>query len=502
MDMNDVEGAARRLLGDAELSGWMQQRLDARVRHLLIDEFQDTNPLQWQALYGWLSGYAGAGSGEAPAVFLVGDPKQSIYRFRRAEPQVFKAAQAFVVDGLSGALLSCDHTRRCATGVIEALNAVMTGAAQDAGYTGFREHTTESHEAGAVLALPPVPRDAGDDGKSGEDEPVWRDSLNTPRVEPEDSLSAREAEQAADWIAAQIASGAVRAEDLMVLSRKRERLAWLHEALRRTRHRQPNSPKSWTWPNAPAVQDVVALLDALVSPAHDLSLARALKSPHGGLERRGAGSHRPPVPAAPDAARAAAVQWVKQRPRTAWWELLQALSADGSDDAADRCPAGAGWHDSAGALALYERLGATACRRTTPLAAIYRDGDVLARFAAAVPPRQREPVLASLRALLAHRRWRRTAGRYLTPTASCARSRPAASACHRPRRPGAVRLLTIHGAKGLEAHTVLLLDTDSPTAQAPRAWACWWTGPAKPSDPGASSSWPAKKRRRSVPPIC
>ncbi|MDP3833998.1 MAG: UvrD-helicase domain-containing protein, partial [Hydrogenophaga sp.] len=80
VDMNDVEGAARRLLGDAELSGWLQQRLDARLRHVLIDEFQDTNPLQWQALYGWLSAYAGAGSGEAPCVFLVGDPKQSIYR--------------------------------------------------------------------------------------------------------------------------------------------------------------------------------------------------------------------------------------------------------------------------------------------------------------------------------------------------------------------------------------------------------------------------------------
>ena len=81
------------------LSGWVQERLDARVRHLLIDEFQDTNPLQWQALHAWLSGYAGAG-GAAPSVFIVGDPKQSIYRFRRAEPQVFRAAQAFIVEGL------------------------------------------------------------------------------------------------------------------------------------------------------------------------------------------------------------------------------------------------------------------------------------------------------------------------------------------------------------------------------------------------------------------
>ena len=81
------------------------------MRHLLIDEFQDTNPLQWQALHAWLSSYAGAG-GDAPSVFIVGDPKQSIYRFRRAEPQVFLAAQDFIARGLGGDRLSCDHTHR------------------------------------------------------------------------------------------------------------------------------------------------------------------------------------------------------------------------------------------------------------------------------------------------------------------------------------------------------------------------------------------------------
>ncbi len=88
VDMNDIERAAQVLLADPVLSGWVQERLDARIKHLLIDEFQDTNPLQWQALHAWLSGYTGAGA--APDVFIVGDPKQSIYRFRRAEPQVFR----------------------------------------------------------------------------------------------------------------------------------------------------------------------------------------------------------------------------------------------------------------------------------------------------------------------------------------------------------------------------------------------------------------------------
>ena len=85
VDMNDVERAAQVMLGDEVLSGWVQERLDARIRHLMIDEFQDTNPLQWQALYAWLSGYVGAG--KAPSVFIVGDPKQSIYTFAGRNPR-------------------------------------------------------------------------------------------------------------------------------------------------------------------------------------------------------------------------------------------------------------------------------------------------------------------------------------------------------------------------------------------------------------------------------
>ena len=67
VDMNDIERAAQVLLADPVLSGWVQERLDARIKHLLIDEFQDTNPLQWQALHAWLSGYTGAGAGAGAA---------------------------------------------------------------------------------------------------------------------------------------------------------------------------------------------------------------------------------------------------------------------------------------------------------------------------------------------------------------------------------------------------------------------------------------------------
>ena len=475
VDMNDVESAARRLLSDAELSGWLQQRLDARVRHVLIDEFQDTNPLQWQALYGWLSAYAGAGPGEAPCVFLVGDPKQSIYRFRRAEPQVFKAAQAFVVQGLAGALLSCDHTRRCAPAVVDALNSAMLAAVQAGEYSSdFREHTTESHEPGDVVALPQVPRSAREREGNAGTEATWRDSLTTPRVLLEDTMSALEARQAADWIAAEIGAGRLSPDGLMVLARRRERLAWMFEALRE-RGIASEQPEKLDLCEAPAVQDVVALLDALVSTRHDLSLARALKSPLFGWSDDALAwlarlqqhwTVRPGADAKPV--------------KPSWWAVLQRF-ADLSAHEKTAVPLvpeplAQDFTTTAARLLCY-RQWVQSLPPHDALSAIYGHGDVLARFAQAVPASQRAGVLAQLRDLLANA-LAQDGGRFLTPYRFVRALKAGGIKATPTHNSGAVRLLTIHGAKGLEAHTVLMLDTD--------------TGASRPESMGVLIDWPGE----------
>ncbi|MBC7548006.1 MAG: UvrD-helicase domain-containing protein, partial [Polaromonas sp.] len=285
VDMNDVERAAQSMLGDPVLSGWVQERLDARIKHLMIDEFQDTNPLQWQALSSWLSGYGGAGgSGGAPSVFLVGDPKQSIYRFRRAEPQVFIAAQAFVVTALGGDLLSCDHTRRNATGVVDTVNTVMAAATDFDGYDGFRPHTTASSQPGCLGRLPPIPRSSSTDDEHGTSVTAdsWRDSLTTPRELPEETRRTLESRQAAAWIARLIAGTpdqpGLPPGQIMALSRKRASLMPLRDALQAL-HIPAQIGEKTELIDCCEVQDIVALLDVLVSPHHDLSLARALRSP-------------------------------------------------------------------------------------------------------------------------------------------------------------------------------------------------------------------------------
>lgn len=452
VDMNDVERTALVMLADPVLSGWVQERLDARVRHLLVDEFQDTNPLQWQALHAWLSGYAGSGGGAAaPSVFIVGDPKQSIYRFRRAEPQVFLAAQAFVRKGLSGDLLSCDHTRRNATGVIAAVNHAMGTAQAQHETSGFREHTTESSDPGVLLRLPAIlPMESDATGRG--DAMAWRDSLTEPRHEAEETQRMRECDQAAQWVAAQIAGG-VPPREVLVLARKRDRLAAMQDALRAL-HLPCVQPEKADLFDAPEVQDMVALLDVLVSTGHDLSLARALKSPLFGL--------------GDDALVALAL--LRRQPENAgcsWFDLLQRPDLAACTPAATAGPVLAQYKAWVDTLPPHDALHA-----------IYAEGDVLARFAAAAPAAQRAAVQANLRALLAAA-LQHDGGRYLTPYAFVRAMKKGGV-----RAPGrvdaqAIRLLTVHGAKGLEAQCVLLLDTD--------------TRPQKAETMGVLVDWPGEQ---------
>ncbi len=454
VDMNDVERTALVMLADPVLSGWVQERLDARIRHLLVDEFQDTNPLQWQALHAWLSGYAGSGGGSAaPSVFIVGDPKQSIYRFRRAEPQVFIAAQAFVRDGLGGDLLSCDHTRRNAQGVIAAVNAVMGQAQAQQETSGFRDHTTESKHPGQLLRLPAI-TDADDDsspGNAARDPLAWRDSLTEPRHEAEETQRMRECTQAAAWVAAQIASGA-QPKEVLVLARKRDRLASMQDALRAL-HLPCVQPEKADLFDAPEVQDMVALLDVLVSPTHDLSLARVLKSPLFGL--------------GDDALVAlAALRRQPEHAGSSWFDLLSKKELLRHD------------YQAVGAVLDQYQAWVGSLPPHDALHAIYEHGDVLARFAAAAPATQRQAVQANLRALLAAS-LQHDGGRYLTPYGFVRAMKKGGV-----RAPGradaqAIRLLTVHGAKGLEADCVLLLDTD--------------TRPQKAETMGVLVDWPGEQ---------
>jgi ATP-dependent helicase/nuclease subunit A len=287
-----------------------------------------------------------------------------------------------------------------------------------------------------VLKLPPIARDTVTaDDHGDEDGDGWRDSLLTPRVLPEELLLHKECQQAAQWIAERIAAGTAPAR-FMVLARRRSRLAAIQDALRKL-HIPTQQSENNDLNDAPEVQDVVALIDALVSPAHDLSLARALKSP---LFNIG------------DDALVQLALRRRARPGTPWLALLDA----------DDLPAPLGglasvlhrWQQWLAALPPHDALDA-----------IFHDGDVLARFGAAAPPALRHVVLANLRGLLSAS-LEIDGARFSTPYGLVRALRAGGVRAPAVAAADAVQLMTVHGAKGLEADNVLVLDSD---AAAPRA---------------------------------
>ncbi|HEY0820173.1 MAG TPA: 3'-5' exonuclease, partial [Rhizobacter sp.] len=391
-------------------------------------------------LHSWLSAYAGAGGGASgqrpPGVFIVGDPKQSIYRFRRAEPRVFGAAREFVTEGLHGTWLACDHTRRNAPEVLAAVNEVFKQAQQERLYDGFRVHTTELAPvpAAGVLALPPVMRPPKPARGLPAAPALWRDSLSVPRHEPETLLREQEARHVAHAIHELLHSGQARAGEVFVLCRKRASLRLVARELQAL-HLPYAAAEDHALMDAAEVRDLVAVLDVLASPEHRLSLAHALRSPVFGasdddlvqlaLAARELGGD--------------------------WWSALMRATSPALARAARLLAA---WRDAALRLPPHDLLDR-----------IVFEGEVRERVAAVVPPEQRLAALNAIDALLAQA-LSLDGARYATPYNFVRALKRRLLKAAVPAQPDAVQLLTVHGAKGLEAKVVFVMDAQP---EAPRA---------------------------------
>jgi ATP-dependent helicase/nuclease subunit A len=100
LDYDDLILAVRNLLEGEGAAAWVLFKLDGGLDHILVDEAQDTNPEQWQVIQSLAEEFfVGAGAREmardgARTVFAVGDAKQSIYSFQRADPTSFARMRA------------------------------------------------------------------------------------------------------------------------------------------------------------------------------------------------------------------------------------------------------------------------------------------------------------------------------------------------------------------------------------------------------------------------
>ena len=443
IDFADAEWLACRLLQDEVHMPQVALKLDARYRHLLLDEFQDTNPLQWQALSAWLLDVRQA-EGDRPdsamTVFMVGDPKQAIYRFRRGEARVFTAAAGFLHTHFDAPLYTTTMTRRLSPAVVQAINPVFANVA---GFAAHSHAPANAARAGAVCSVA-VATDEAD----APPRPALRNPLTTPLPEADDKAVHVEATAFAarlrdtvlgHWrIVDKRSAGARAAEpgDVMALVKKRTHLAVYERALEAAGIPFITSRRGGLL-HALEARDVIALLETLLLPHAELPLAHALKSP---------------VFACSDTDLLAVFAASGETTR-GWTRLTELAARDACSPALARAARLLElWRARVGRLPVHDQLDR-----------IYYEGDLEARYAAAAPAAMRPQIAANLRAFM-QLALTQDGGRYPTLAGFI---RELASLVDDPdAAPGeglaaddanAVRLLTIHGAKGLEAPIVWLL---------------------------------------------
>ncbi len=308
IDFDDQIRAAAALLTEQASAAWIRYKLDRRFDHILVDEAQDTNAEQWRIVLDGLVEDFFTGEGQRGdmlrTLFVVGDYKQAIFRFQGTSPENFDAARArvkrqlrdvaAVLDEPERALLDLGlgQSYRSAATVLEFVDAAI--AAIGPARFGLREvpglHQGDAGRPGVVGLWQPVgfadAQDASEDG----DEP---DGI--PGEDPADPgevwLSRRD-RKLADQIAQQVKAwlrdgfalhkGGLRragAGDVMVLVRRRKELAGLIVA-RLHAAGVPVAGVDRLRLGAPlGVKDLVAALRFCAQPWDDLNLAGLLVSP-------------------------------------------------------------------------------------------------------------------------------------------------------------------------------------------------------------------------------
>ncbi|VAW64960.1 Helicase [hydrothermal vent metagenome] len=285
LDFTDLEWRSYKLLQDSENALWIQYKLDQKIQHLLIDEFQDTNPTQWQLILPLLEEMAAAEPEQHRSVFLVGDEKQSIYSFRRAKPELQQQASNWLAQHLNAQAFPLNKSWRSSPAIINTVNAVFSQDEYLVNLPTFIEHETHHKKLAGLVEVLPLWRMNDLDEKV---ESVYcRNPLQQPRAETA-GIHQKEAAQIAQHIKQLIKNKTAVEEnnkqrplnynDIFILLRKRAHVADYERALRDAGIAYLGTNRG-TLLSCLEIQDMEALLDTLLTPFNNLALAQVLKSP-------------------------------------------------------------------------------------------------------------------------------------------------------------------------------------------------------------------------------
>ncbi len=294
LDFDDLIHRARALLHDREVAAWVLYRIDGGIDHILVDEAQDTSPRQWDVIESLAQEFHSGQGARAEidrTLFVVGDKKQSIYSFQGADPLEFDRRSVTFENRFTAAnepfqRQSLDYSFRSSSAILRLVDTVFDPARRD-GFDKQSQHIAFKSDLPGRVDLWPVIEQNKDD----EDQP-WTDPLDRPSPQNHNVVLANKiAAQISELINGDhfipddgkergtLVKRPVRAGDFLILVQRRSTL--FAEIIR--------ACKAADLPIAGAdrlkvggelaVKDLAAALSFLSTPDDSLSLATALKSP-------------------------------------------------------------------------------------------------------------------------------------------------------------------------------------------------------------------------------
>ncbi len=294
LDYDDLILKTEQLLGHEGIAPWILYKLDGGIDHILVDEAQDTNPEQWRLIEALSNEFfTGAGAQEQlRTLFAVGDAKQSIFGFQRADPAEFTHARIRTEEKTAAVDLAFENV------------ALTLSFRSTAAVLGFVDEVFADPDVNRDLTLDgeKIAHQENRRGESGLVE-IWPPEVAEPEALPEDwalpseqlgvaSADARLARRIALRIRKMTggseklkASGrAIRAGDILVLVRRRG--PFVDQLLRALKALDVPvaGADRMVLTDQLAVMDLMALARFALLPGDDLNLACVLKGPLAGLD--------------------------------------------------------------------------------------------------------------------------------------------------------------------------------------------------------------------------
>jgi ATP-dependent helicase/nuclease subunit A len=284
VDFDDLIARAEQLLMTPGMGDWVRYKLDRQTDHILVDEAQDTNERQWNIVRALAAEFfAGEGASRRHrTIFTVGDYKQAIFGFQGTDPESFDVARAWFAREAAGIDrdfldLSMDRSFRSSPPILTVVDRVIADLGHQALGLLRPPNPHESHHGsrpGSVTLWAPFTDESGSDEEEGEE--GWISDAAR-------RYAARLAKQVRQWLDhpfhVESRGRALRPEDVLILVRRRGELAALLVA-RLHAEGVPVAGVDRLLLSAPlAVQDLLAAARFAAQPLDDLNLASLLVSP-------------------------------------------------------------------------------------------------------------------------------------------------------------------------------------------------------------------------------